>query len=249
MAAVRRNFRTMTGFFGCRRVSDTSKLYAGRQVPAAVLMRQRPRMRAIRDSMFRGERTCGSSISSATTYAVRCGRDHRAGTNDNKREAKITDVRIRVGHFTLTQRPQDAVIIVDGAGAAAGDVAAGRRARTRETDLLDPLVHGRQGERDRPLGRQRVHGLDAAQGVMRYLEEKGVGYQYERRRSLPIVPAAVIFGLPFGGKSQRFDRRADCGYRAATDATNGPVREGTVERRCGAPRSASSVAPKITELQ
>ena len=44
-------------------------------------------------------------------------------------------------------------------------------------------------------------GLDAAQGVMRYLEEKGIGYK-TGAGVVPIVPAAVIFDLPFGGNPE-----------------------------------------------
>jgi L-aminopeptidase/D-esterase-like protein len=67
---------------------------------------------------------------------------------------------------------------------------------------------------------------------MRYLEEKGVGYKTSAG-VVPIVPAAVIFDLPFGG-NPKVRPTADCGYRAATDATNGPVREGNVGVGAGA---------------
>ena len=145
----------------------------------------------------------------------------------------LTDVPgIRVGHFTLTQRPTGCtVIIVDGAGAAAGVSQRGAAPGTRETDLLDPLNMVDKVNAIVLTGGS-AFGLDVAQGVMRYLEEKGVGYKTSAG-VVPIVPAAVIFDLPFGG-NPKVRPNADCGYRAATDATNGPVREGNVGVGAGA---------------
>ena len=145
----------------------------------------------------------------------------------------LTDVPgIRVGHFTLTQRPTGCtVIIVDGAGAAAGVSQRGAAPGTRETDLLDPLNTVDKVNAIVLTGGS-AFGLDVAQGVMRYLEEKGVGYKTSAG-VVPIVPAAVIFDLPFGG-NPKVRPTADCGYRAATDATNGPVREGNVGVGAGA---------------
>ena len=145
----------------------------------------------------------------------------------------LTDVPgIRVGHFTLTQRPTGCtVIIVDGVGAAAGVSQRGAAPGTRETDLLDPLNMVDKVNAIVLTGGS-AFGLDVAQGVMRYLEEKGVGYKTSAG-VVPIVPAAVIFDLPFGG-NPKVRPTADCGYRAATDATNGPVREGNVGVGAGA---------------
>jgi len=145
----------------------------------------------------------------------------------------LTDVPgIRVGHFTLTQRPTGCtVIIVDGEGAAAGVSQRGAAPGTRETDLLDPLNMVDKVNAIVLTGGS-AFGLDAAQGVMRYLEEKGVGYKTSVG-VVPIVPAAVIFDLPFGG-NPKVRPTADCGYRAATDATSGPVREGNVGVGAGA---------------
>jgi L-aminopeptidase/D-esterase-like protein len=145
----------------------------------------------------------------------------------------LTDVPgIRVGHFTLKERPTGCtVIIVEGAGAAAGVSQRGAAPGTRETDLLDPL-NTVDKVNAIVLSGGSAFGLDAAQGVMRYLEEKGVGYR-TIAGVVPIVPAAVIFDLPFGG-NPKVRPTADCGYRAATDATNGPVREGNVGVGAGA---------------
>ena len=145
----------------------------------------------------------------------------------------LTDVQgIRVGHHTLAERPTGCtVILIDGAGAAAGVSQRGAAPGTRETDLLDPLNMVEKVNAIVLTGGS-AFGLDAAQGVMRYLEEKKVGY-VTGAGVVPIVPAAVIFDLPFGGKPN-IRPTADCGYRAATDATDGPVREGNVGVGAGA---------------
>jgi L-aminopeptidase/D-esterase-like protein len=75
-------------------------------------------------------------------------------------------------------------------------------------------------------------GLDAATGVVRYLEEKGIGYDVGIAK-VPIVPAAILFDLGVGGKPS-VRPTADCGYRAAQAATNGPVAEGNVGAGAGA---------------
>jgi L-aminopeptidase/D-esterase-like protein len=67
---------------------------------------------------------------------------------------------------------------------------------------------------------------------MKFLEEKNVGYK-TNAGVVPIVPAAVIFDLPFIGASKARPT-ADCGYKAATAATNGPVAEGNVGAGAGA---------------
>jgi L-aminopeptidase/D-esterase-like protein len=77
-----------------------------------------------------------------------------------------------------------------------------------------------------------AYGLDAAQGVVRYLEERKVGYAIAGT-VVPIVPAAVLMDLGFGGNST-IRPTADCGYRAASTAGNGPVAEGNVGAGAGA---------------
>jgi L-aminopeptidase/D-esterase-like protein len=140
---------------------------------------------------------------------------------------------LRVGHFTLSERPTGCtVVIVDGAGATGGVAQRGGAPGTRETDLLDPL-----NMVDRVnaivLSGGSAYGLDAAQGVVRFLEEKGVGWRVGAAGVVPIVPAAILFDLGFGG-SAKVRPTADCGYKAATAATNGTVQEGNVGAGAGA---------------
>lgn len=139
---------------------------------------------------------------------------------------------IRVGHFTLAGGLTGCtVVLADGDGAVGGVAQRGGAPGTRETDLLNPtnLV-----ERVNAivLSGGSAYGLDTGTGVMKYLEEKNVGFK-TNAGVVPIVPAAVIFDLPFIGASKARPT-ADCGYRAAGAATNGPVAEGNVGAGAGA---------------
>lgn len=139
---------------------------------------------------------------------------------------------LRVGHHTLTERPTGCtVVLVEGAGAVGGVSQRGAAPGTRETDLLDPL---NMVERINAivLTGGSAYGLDAAQGVVRYLEERKIGYSIAGT-VVPIVPAAVLMDLGFGGNST-IRPTADCGYRAATTASSGPVEEGNVGAGAGA---------------
>ena len=145
----------------------------------------------------------------------------------------LTDVAgLRVGHHTLAERPTGCtVILVDGDGAVGGVSQRGGAPGTRETDLLDTsnLV-----ERVNAivLAGGSAYGLDAATGVMRYLEEHNLGYKTSAG-VVPIVPAAILFDLGFGG-DPKIRPTADCGYRAAGAASNGTVQEGNVGAGAGA---------------
>jgi L-aminopeptidase/D-esterase-like protein len=145
----------------------------------------------------------------------------------------LTDVDgLRVGHFTLDERPTGCtVVLVDGTGATAGVSQRGGAPGTRETDLLDPgnLVDAVNAV---VLAGGSAFGLDAAQGVVRYLEERGVGFK-TNASVVPIVPAAILFDLGFGG-DPKIRPTADCGYRAALAATDGAVAEGNVGAGAGA---------------
>jgi len=138
---------------------------------------------------------------------------------------------IKVGHHTLTERPTGCTVILTEAGATAGVDVRGGAPGTRETDLLDPSNMVQQVHAI-VLSGGSAFGLDAASGVMRYLEEKGIGYD-TRVAKVPIVPAAILFDLGFGGKPA-VRPTAECGYLAAKAATDGPVAEGNVGAGAGA---------------
>jgi L-aminopeptidase/D-esterase-like protein len=139
---------------------------------------------------------------------------------------------IRVGHVTLSERPTGCTVVVaEGDGAVAGVSQRGGAPGTRETNLLNPenLVERVNAV---VLTGGSAYGLDTATGVMRYLEEKKMGFNVGVG-VVPIVPAAVLFDLPFGG-APGIRPTADCGYRAASSATGDPVAEGNVGAGAGA---------------
>jgi L-aminopeptidase/D-esterase-like protein len=74
-------------------------------------------------------------------------------------------------------------------------------------------------------------GLDAAAGVMRYLEERGVGLDVGIAR-VPIVPTAILFDLRLGSPAVR--PTPEMAYAACLAATDGPVGEGSVGAGTGA---------------
>ena len=138
---------------------------------------------------------------------------------------------IRVGHHTLTERPTGCTVILVEKGATGGVAIRGSAPGTRETDLLDPSNLVEQVHAIVFSGGS-AFGLDAASGVMRYLEERKVGFPFGGAY-VPIVPAAVLFDLPVGGKPLiRPD--ASCGYAAAKAATDGAIAEGSVGAGAGA---------------
>jgi L-aminopeptidase/D-esterase-like protein len=138
---------------------------------------------------------------------------------------------IRVGHHTLSERPTGCTVILAEAGAVAGVDVRGGAPATRETDLLDPSKTIREVHAV-VLSGGSAFGLDAASGVMRYLEARGIGFDTGVAR-VPIVPAASLFDLHVGGRpGVRPD--AECGARAAEAASAGQVPEGSVGAGAGA---------------
>jgi L-aminopeptidase/D-esterase-like protein len=138
---------------------------------------------------------------------------------------------VKVGHHTLAERPTGCTVILTEGGATAGVDVRGGAPGTRETDLLDPSNSVQQVHAI-VLSGGSAFGLDTASGVMRYLEEKGIGYDTRVAR-VPIVPAAILFDLGFGGKPG-VRPGPDCGHQAAKAATGGPVAEGNVGAGAGA---------------
>lgn len=149
----------------------------------------------------------------------------------SRRAGSITDVAgIEVGHFTDTRRPTGCTVVLAQAGAVAGVDVRGAAPGTRETDLLSPVnlveqVHAVM------LAGGSAWGLDAASGAMRWLEERGVGFDVRVGR-LPIVPAAVLFDLLVGDARIRPDAAA--GYAAFAAASTRRPAEGNVGAGAGA---------------
>jgi L-aminopeptidase/D-esterase-like protein len=155
-------------------------------------------------------------------------------TSPRSRGKGLTDVEgLKVGQVTLTERPTGCtVILVDGVGVPGGVSQRGAAPGTRETDLLDPLNLVDKVNAI-VLAGGSAFGLDAAQGVVRYLDERKIGWDVGTAGVVPIVPAAVLIDLWFGG-DPKIRPTADCGYKAALAATDGPVQEGNVGAGAGA---------------
>ena len=149
----------------------------------------------------------------------------------NPMGGSITDVPgVKVGHFTDARRPTGCTVILTEEGATGGVDVRGAAPGTRETDLLSPTnlveqVHAIV------LSGGSAFGLDAATGVMRWLEERGIGYPAGPAR-VPIVPAAILFDLTVGDHRIRPD--AEAGYRAAAAAQASPPAQGSVGAGAGA---------------
>ena len=139
---------------------------------------------------------------------------------------------IKVGHHTLTERPTGCTAILFKDGTTGGVDVRGGAPGTRETDLLDP-VNNVQIVNAVSLAGGSAYGIDAASGVMKWLEEHNIGYPVGAAGVVPIVPAAILFDLGFGG-NPKIRPGADCGYRAAQSASEAVVAEGNVGAGAGA---------------
>ena len=143
----------------------------------------------------------------------------------------ITDVSgIEVGQAQDNEALTGCTVVLYRKGAVAGVDVRGSAPGTRETDLLDPInlvekVHAVV------LAGGSAFGLDAASGVMRYLEENGIGFDTGAGK-VPIVPAAILFDLNLGRGDIRPD--AEMGYRAAASASIDMPAEGNVGAGAGA---------------
>jgi L-aminopeptidase/D-esterase-like protein len=149
----------------------------------------------------------------------------------NSSTDSITDVTgIRVGHWTDRDACTGCTVVLCGDGAVVGVDVRGAAPGTRETDLLRPgnlveQVHAIL------LSGGSAFGLDAASGVMHYLEERGVGYPVLDLH-VPIVPAAILMDLGIGRGDVR--PTSSAGYAACLEATEGPIAQGSVGAGTGA---------------
>jgi L-aminopeptidase/D-esterase-like protein len=143
----------------------------------------------------------------------------------------ITDVQgIRVGHASNFKALTGCTVILCEDGAVGGVEIRGSAAGTRQLDSLYP-VHVVQRVHAIFLTGGSSFGLDAAGGVVRFLEEQGKGFDVGVTR-VPIVPAAVIFDLAIGDYRVRPD--AAMAYQACLHASAGAVEEGSIGVGTGA---------------
>lgn len=143
----------------------------------------------------------------------------------------ITDVSgIEVGHAQNEEALTGCTVILCRKGAVAGVDVRGSAPGTRETDLLNPLnlvqkVHAIV------LAGGSAFGLDAASGVVRYLEEKKIGFNTGVAK-VPIVPSAILYDLAIASADVRPD--SAMGYQAVSSASSSPPLQGNVGAGTGA---------------
>jgi L-aminopeptidase/D-esterase-like protein len=143
----------------------------------------------------------------------------------------ITDiVGIKVGHQQDMNALTGCTVIIAEKGAVGGVDQRGGAPGTRETDLLHPM-HMVDKVHAVLLTGGSAYGLDAATGVMRYLEEHGIGFNSGPAR-VPIVPGAVLFDLAIGSPNIR--PNAEMGYQACENATAGEFSQGNIGAGTGA---------------
>lgn len=153
----------------------------------------------------------------------------------NSTGGSIVDVPgIQVGHYTLSERLTGCSVVLARDGAVGAVDVRGAAPGTRETDLLDPAnlvekVHAVV------LSGGSAFGLDAATGVVRWLDEQGIGFETGYGR-VPIVPAAVLFDLPVvrEGGNPKARPGADAGYAACAAASAATPAAGNVGAGAGA---------------
>lgn len=146
-------------------------------------------------------------------------------------KSSITDVAgIKVGQFTDARRPTGCTVILCEEGATGGVDVRGSAPGTRETDLLNPMNLVQQVHAI-VLSGGSAFGLETATGVVRYLEERGIGYDVGVTK-VPIVPAAILFDLGVGDAKIRPD--AEAGYKACKAANTNPPAEGNAGAGAGA---------------
>ena len=137
---------------------------------------------------------------------------------------------LTLGHFTLAERPTGCTVVLAEEGAVAGVDVRGGAPGTREVALLDPVNRVRAVHAV-VLSGGSAFGLDAASGVVRYLEERGIGYSVGEH-VVPIVAGAILFDLGVGDGSIR--PGPACGYEAASAASAAAPAEGSVGAGAGA---------------
>lgn len=153
--------------------------------------------------------------------------------SNNATEIKnsITDIEgLRVGHAQNYDALTGCTVVLCESGATAGVDQRGGAPGTRETDLLRPM-HQVEQVHAILLSGGSAFGLNAAGGVMRYLEERGIGYDARGIR-VPIVPTAILFDLSLGDPLVRPDDKM--AYQACLIASSDPPAEGTVGAGTGA---------------
>ena len=149
----------------------------------------------------------------------------------NRKEINICDIgEIKIGQAENVQAGTGCTVLYTEQGMAAGLDVRGGGPASRESELMNPLaaaqtIHGIV------LAGGSAFGLGAADGVMQYLEERGIGFDVGPLK-VPLVCQVDLFDLTVGDPYTRPDR--DMGYEACINAQHGNYRDGNYGAGCGA---------------
>lgn len=147
------------------------------------------------------------------------------------KEISITDIKnVRIGHAQDEQNATGCTVILCDKKAPCGLDVRGGGPASRETQLLDPTASN-DGVHAVLLSGGSAYGLDAAGGVMKYLEEHGIGLKVGKAL-VPIVVGSCIFDLNCVNHQVRPD--AKMGYAACVDSERNLERNGNVGAGMGA---------------
>lgn len=137
---------------------------------------------------------------------------------------------LKVGQAEDPVAKTGVTVVIAENGAVCGVDVRGAAPGTRETDLLDP-VNAMERVNAVVLSGGSAFGLEAASGVMDYLEENGIGFDVGVTK-VPIVPSAVLFDLTYGDAFTRPDKAM--GRNACENASDSILLEGDYGAGCGA---------------
>jgi L-aminopeptidase/D-esterase-like protein len=144
----------------------------------------------------------------------------------------ITDIPgIKVGHAQDYEAITGCTVILCEGGAIPGVDQRGGGPATHETDVIRPINHENKKAHAVLLTGGSAYGLNANLGVMRYLEERDIGYDTMVAK-VPIVPTASIFDLNIGSADVR--PTPEMSYQACLNASDRPPAQGSVGVGTGA---------------
>jgi L-aminopeptidase/D-esterase-like protein len=137
-----------------------------------------------------------------------------------------------IGHWTAAEAPTGCTVVLPPAGTRAAVDIRGGGPGTRETDVIDPLANPQEVTAVLLTGGS-AHGLAAADGVVRWCEERGMGYRTPAGL-VPLVPAAVIYDLNADPQGAPVRPGPQAGYAACEAARAGIPERGSVGAGRGA---------------
>lgn len=147
------------------------------------------------------------------------------------KEIKITEIGdFRIGNVEDKENGTGVTVIISKDGMKAGVDIRGGGPASRETPLLDPLMNPEKLYALVFSGGS-AFGLNASAGVVKYLEEKNIGY-CTKFAKVPLVCQSCIYDLGYKSSKVRPDEKM--GYDACIDSEKNIPREGNVGAGCGA---------------